>query len=97
VGGSTAAVILAQKVAPLAGNRWLARTGYDSQQFDGHASSVANLWRPVDETCDAGTHGSFGARAHSRSVELWTTKHRWLVAGLAVAAAATRLVMRMRA
>jgi NAD(P)-dependent dehydrogenase (short-subunit alcohol dehydrogenase family) len=57
-GGSTAATILGNKVAPALLDRYLARTGYKSQQTDQPAAPGRpdNLMQPVDEA--AGTdHG----------------------------------------
>ncbi|HXT90612.1 MAG TPA: SDR family oxidoreductase [Trebonia sp.] len=74
VGGSTAATILAQKfIAPLL-DRYLARTGYDSQQTGQQAAPgrPSNLWRPVDQPpgSDKGAHGSFDDKARARSGHL---------------------------
>jgi NAD(P)-dependent dehydrogenase (short-subunit alcohol dehydrogenase family) len=74
VGGSTVATILAQKIAAPLLDRYLARTGYDSQQTGQRAapSRRDNLWRPVDQPpgSDQGAHGDFDdkARAHSGHV-----------------------------
>ena len=90
VGGSTAAVILGEKLAPGAGDRYLGRTGYRSQQYDGRSDDGrSNLWRPVDESVDHGADGVFAARTHARSFELWTAMHkRALLCGLSLACAA---------
>src|SRR6266545_3816970 len=50
VGGSTVATLLANNVAPGLLDRYLARTGYGSQQTDQRqgADQPANLWRPAD-------------------------------------------------
>jgi NAD(P)-dependent dehydrogenase (short-subunit alcohol dehydrogenase family) len=89
VGASTAAVIAGNKIAPSLGDWYLARTGYDSQQYDGAAPhGGANLWQPVDSDRDFGAHGSFDECAHRRSAELWASKHKRLLAGLGLAAAA---------
>ena len=51
VGGSTAATLLAQKVAPALLDRYLARTGFDAQQTDQEVpagSRPDNLFDPVD-------------------------------------------------
>jgi NAD(P)-dependent dehydrogenase (short-subunit alcohol dehydrogenase family) len=85
VGGTTVATILANRVVPGLLDRYLARTGFRSQQTDEPADRdrPANLWRPVDE--DHGAHGAFDRRSHGASVQLWATTHkRWLtVAGAA--------------
>jgi NAD(P)-dependent dehydrogenase (short-subunit alcohol dehydrogenase family) len=87
VGGSTAATILAQKfVAPLL-DRYLARTGYDSQQTGQRAGPrPANLWRPADEApgTDHGAHGDFDDRSRDHSGHL-TAAEKTEEAGSAVA------------
>ena len=88
VGLSTKAAILVQKIAPGFGDGYLARNGYEAQQFDGAADPDRpnNLWDPLPG--DAGAHGSFDQRASSRSRELWLETHRsWLLAAAAVAGA----------
>ena len=93
VGDSTAATLLAQKfVAPLL-DRYLARTGYDSQQTDQQASPGRpdNLWEPVDQPAgsDHGAHGSFDSKSHTVSPQLWVSQHaRQVSAGAAAATAA---------
>ncbi|MFF4772657.1 SDR family oxidoreductase [Microtetraspora fusca] len=80
VGGSTAAALLADKVAPALVDRYLARTGYASQQtaqpYD--PEGPANLWEAADgkDGHDFGAHGRFGERAHTRSAEAWLSRHR---------------------
>jgi NAD(P)-dependent dehydrogenase (short-subunit alcohol dehydrogenase family) len=79
VGDSTAATILAQKFAAPLLDRYLARTGYDSQQTSEHASPGRpdNLWEPVDQPpgSDHGAHGSFDSRSHHHSPQLWASQH----------------------
>jgi NAD(P)-dependent dehydrogenase (short-subunit alcohol dehydrogenase family) len=83
VGGSTAATLLANAIAPGVLDRYLGRTGYRSQQTDQPRDPhrPANLWAPVPG--DHGAHGRFDDRAHPRSLQLWATTHRGTVAGLA--------------
>ncbi|MBD0418473.1 SDR family oxidoreductase [Streptomyces sp. TRM S81-3] len=91
VGGSTVATLLAQKAAPALLDRYLARTGYDSQQTDAPAdpSRLVNLWQPVDDAAgaDHGAHGLFDDEAHPRSLQFWLSRHR-LPLALGAAAAA---------
>ena len=79
VGGSTAATLLAQKFAAPLLDRYLARTGFDSQQTDERVSPGRpdNLWEPVDEPAgtDHGAHGAFDDRSHRHSTELWLSRH----------------------
>jgi short-subunit dehydrogenase len=93
VGLSTSIVLLGNKLAPGLGDRYLARTGYDSQQTGEPRDPTLpdNLWAPVDDERDYGTHGAFDDRANERSPQLWATTHRnWLLAGAAgLAGAAT--------
>jgi NAD(P)-dependent dehydrogenase (short-subunit alcohol dehydrogenase family) len=83
VGGSTAATLLANAIAPGLLDRYLGRTGYRSQQTDQPRDPhrPANLWAPV--AGDHGAHGRFDDRAHPHSLQLWATTHRGAVAGLA--------------
>ena len=94
VGGSTAVVITGNKVLPGVGDRYLARTGFDSQQYDGPPGPGAryNLWQPVDDVEDKGAHGAFGRRAHRHSLELMAAKHKGLLAAAGLGAAALALV-----
>jgi hypothetical protein len=70
-GGSTAATILGQKfVAPLL-DRYLARSGYQSQQTPQPElpGRPVNLWKPADEApgSDQGAHGGFDSRSRDHS------------------------------
>src|SRR3954463_2855452 len=96
VGGSTVKAIFGNKLAPGFADRYLARTGYDSQQYDGpeDPNRPNNLWQPVSG--DHGAHGDFDERARPFSIELWLEMNRkWLGAGLGLLAAAA-LFSRMR-
>jgi NAD(P)-dependent dehydrogenase (short-subunit alcohol dehydrogenase family) len=86
VGGSTVITILGDKFAATLGDRYLARTGYESQQTDEPAEHERpdNLFDALPG--DRGAHGRFGGRAHPRSVQFWATKHRRLLALVALAA-----------
>jgi NAD(P)-dependent dehydrogenase (short-subunit alcohol dehydrogenase family) len=79
VGGTTAATILANRVAPALLDRYLARTGYDSQQTNDRESprGPENLWKPVDNPPgeDYGAHGEFDDRSHPRSAQLFLSHH----------------------
>jgi len=80
VGAPSVAVIVGNKFAPGLLDRYLADTGYDSQQYDGpeDPDRVHNLWQPVPG--DHGAHGAFDARAKECSPQLWTSEHRTLIA-----------------
>jgi hypothetical protein len=89
VGGTTAATITAQKfVAPLL-DRYLARTGYTSQQTDKPVDPdrLSNLWQPVDgpSGADFGSHGVFDSQAHSKSVQMWVSQHVRIIGATAAA------------
>jgi hypothetical protein len=80
VGWSSAKAIIANKIAPGLLDHFLARTGYDSQQYDGpeNPSRAHNLWEPI--AGDQGAHGDFDARAKSWSAQWWINQHcGWLV------------------
>jgi hypothetical protein len=74
VGGSTVATILAQKVAAPLLDRYLAWTGYKSQQTSQPAvpGRPSNLWQPVDQApgTDKGPHGTFDDRSRDHSGHL---------------------------
>jgi NAD(P)-dependent dehydrogenase (short-subunit alcohol dehydrogenase family) len=78
VGASTAGTIMAQKFAAPVLDRYLARTGFDSQQTDERAvpGRPNNLWHPVDQPpgSDEGAHGAFDGRSHARSAQLTVTE-----------------------
>src|SRR5262245_46288112 len=69
VGFPTEIAILAQKIAPGVADRYLARTGYDSQQTAEPVQPYRpnNLFRAVPG--DFGAHGRFDSRAHLYSVQ----------------------------
>jgi NAD(P)-dependent dehydrogenase (short-subunit alcohol dehydrogenase family) len=104
VGGTTAATLIANAVAPGLLDRYLARTGFDSQQTptEKPADQPANLWGPADgsDGRDFGAHGLFDDRAHQRSLQVWASQHHGLLAAaggaglLAGAAAAARAALR---
>lgn len=89
VGGSTVGAIVGNKVAPGALDRYLGRTGYESQQTPelDDPSRPDNLWSPVDASEDHGAHGTFDDKSHASSIQLWADTHRTALAvGLGVAA-----------
>lgn len=97
VGFSTVKAIFGNKVAPSFADHYLARDGYDSQQFDGpeDPNRPNNLWHPVPG--DHGAHGTFDDRANSYSTEFWLEMNRkWLGVGLGLLAAGALFSQRMR-
>jgi short-subunit dehydrogenase len=87
VGYSTLQAIIGTKLSALAGDIYLARTGFDGQQMQGHpvpADRPNNLYEPVPDK--AATHGIFDDQAKQRSPQLWMATHRAAVAGAGLAA-----------
>jgi NAD(P)-dependent dehydrogenase (short-subunit alcohol dehydrogenase family) len=74
-GSSTLATIWGNRLVPGLLDRYLARTGYGSQQTGQpqRPGRPDNLWQPLDAPGgeDYGAHGEFDDRSHSRSAE-WT-------------------------
>ena len=105
VGASTVATVLANKLAPALLDRYLARTGFDSQQTDDPtpASRPSNLWEPADgkDGHDYGAHGIFDDHAAARSPYTALTRHPapltgGLLGAALGAAALTRTALRRR-
>ena len=97
VGWSSATAIIANKIAPGLLDHFLARTGYDSQQYDGaeDPNRAYNLWEPVPG--DHGAHGDFNARAKKSSAFLWMSEHRgWLMLIAAAVALVTIAIFTVR-
>ncbi|MGY2701994.1 SDR family oxidoreductase [Nocardioides sp. HB32] len=93
VGETTAATLIANAVAPGLLDRYLARTGFDSQQTDQprDPDQPENLWEPADTRRDFGAHGAFDDRSHRGSPQVWASQHHGLLAavgGTALAAGA---------
>ncbi len=92
VGASTVATLFGDRFAGGLIDRYLGRTGYESQQTSEPqpADAPANLWEPVDgpDGRDHGAHGRFDDSAVSRSPQLWASRHHGLAGALALAAGA---------
>jgi short-subunit dehydrogenase len=83
LGFPTTMAQIAQKIAPGIADRYLALTGYDSQQTTEpvNPNRPDNLFQPVSG--DFGAHGQFDSRSHNRSIKFWLRRHsRMLAAGL---------------
>nr|MCG5213130.1 SDR family oxidoreductase [Streptosporangium sp. KLBMP 9127] len=92
-GASTAAVLLAQRVAPALVDRYLARTGVQSQQAgDEEPYGVSNLWEAADEEHDYGAHGGVDSRAVRRGPAVWLSQNR-RPAAAAIGAGALALLL----
>jgi NAD(P)-dependent dehydrogenase (short-subunit alcohol dehydrogenase family) len=90
VGGSTAVTILGSRLTPgIVGDRYLARTGFDSQQTDEPVDEQRRrtdyLFSPVPGDHD--TDGPFGDEAKDRSVQVWLAEHRTAIASALAAGA----------
>jgi NAD(P)-dependent dehydrogenase (short-subunit alcohol dehydrogenase family) len=97
VGATTAATIVANTLVPGLLDRYLGKTGFESQQTEEpeDPNRPDNLWEPVPG--DRGAHGRFDDRSHPRSLQWWATTHRGLAAlGAAAAAAGVALLTRGR-
>ncbi|MBX6342971.1 MAG: SDR family oxidoreductase [Thermomicrobiaceae bacterium] len=91
VGWPTVEAIYGNMLAPWYADRYLARTGYESQMTDEPRDPNApnNLYEPVPG--DHGAHGRFDDRARPSSSQLWARTHAGLLgllgAGIAALAA----------
>jgi NAD(P)-dependent dehydrogenase (short-subunit alcohol dehydrogenase family) len=98
VGGSTMATLAANAIAPGVLDRYLAKTGFSSQQVDRPLppDHPANLWKPADgpDGRDYTAHGSFDGKSTPRSMQLWASQRHGplAAAGVGLLAAATALV-----
>jgi hypothetical protein len=85
------ATIVVNRFAPGLLDRYLARTGYSSQQTGQphDPDRPANLWEPADgpDGRDFGAHGAFDQRSIGRSAQLWASQHHGLLGSIAAAVA----------
>jgi NAD(P)-dependent dehydrogenase (short-subunit alcohol dehydrogenase family) len=89
VGWPTVKAIVGNALVPGIADRYLARTGFDSQQTDEPVDPDRpdNLFEPVPG--DQGAHGPFDDQSRARSIQLRLAKHRIpLLAGVAALAGA---------
>jgi short-subunit dehydrogenase len=88
LGFPTVKAIVGNKIAPGYADKFLARTGYESQQTDQPVDPNRrdNLMTPLPG--DHGAHGAFDYRARSFSPQFWATTHRGSLLAATVAAAA---------
>lgn len=94
VGGSSVEAILGNKLAPGLLDRYMANSGYDSQQTDEAIAPdrPSNLWEPAPSD-HYQAHGQFDDQAQDHSLELEAAKHlNWQtlavgagIAGIAIA------------
>lgn len=90
VGASTLATVWANRFVPALLDRYLARTGYASQQREDLPPETVrgNLWRPLDQAPgdDHGAHGIFDDSAHARSYQVAPARHPLLTTGAGLGA-----------
>ena len=94
-GWPTVEAIVGNKLAPGLLDRYLGKTGFDSQQTSEpeDPNRPSNLWQPLKG--DHGAHGTFDPQARETSLELQASlSRRWIGAGLAAIAAAVLLASR---
>jgi len=92
VGTSTTATLVANKFFAGLLDRYLAKTGFKSQQTSQPRSpdQPANLTEPADgaDGHDFGAHGAFDDQAKSSDPQLWASQHHGTLVGAAAGAAA---------
>jgi short-subunit dehydrogenase len=95
VGWPTIKAVWGNKFVPGYADRKLGRSGFDSQQTDEprDVDRPDNLWSPMDDDRDHGSHGVFDDRAKSYSLALWLNLNRERVVAVASAAAAAALAL----
>lgn len=99
VGWPTIKAIAGNKIAPGLIDRYLARTGYESQQTNDPVPPDRrdDLFIPVDEERDFGARGVFDRRSRDSSLIVTATLHRgWLLAGAALVTGATVFMLSRR-
>ena len=89
----TIRAIVGNKLAPGYADRYLARSGYESQQTAEPRDIYQpdNLWEPV--AGDHGAHGAFDHRASYRAPFLWASLHRSLLGAVTAAGIATGVLL----
>jgi NAD(P)-dependent dehydrogenase (short-subunit alcohol dehydrogenase family) len=101
VGGTTAATLIANNFAAGLLDRYLARTGYSSQQTDEtrEPDQPVNLWKPADgpDGRDFGAHGAFDDKSTARSYQLWASQHHGLLGAATAATLAALSLAGLRA
>ena len=90
VGASTVGTILGDRVSDDLMDNYLARNGIGAQKAPDRSRPVArdNLFQPMDDEVDFGTHGPFDEQAKDRSLELEFVRRRGLLATLGATVAA---------
>jgi NAD(P)-dependent dehydrogenase (short-subunit alcohol dehydrogenase family) len=87
VGSSTMGTLAANAIAPGLLDRYLAKTGFASQQTSTRRDpgEPVNLWEPADgpDGRDFGVHGRFDHRSHTRDPQLFASRHHGALAAAA--------------
>jgi NAD(P)-dependent dehydrogenase (short-subunit alcohol dehydrogenase family) len=100
VGSSTVATLAANAIAPGLLDRYLARTGFQSQETDQPQDPDAptNLWEPADGSGgqDFGAHGVFDRKAHRHDPQLWASHHHRVLGAAAAGGAVALTALRLR-
>lgn len=88
VGYTTVEATVGQKFVPAWLDRYLAKAAWDGSMLPEprDPEQPDNFWEPLPG--DHGAHGPFDVPAHSKSPELWLSKHRGAIAGVCVGALA---------
>ncbi len=83
VGYTTVEATLGEKIAPGLLDRYLADAAWQGALLDEPADpdQPDNFWKPLSG--DHGSHGPFDRMAHRISPQLWATKHRKMLWGIA--------------
>jgi NAD(P)-dependent dehydrogenase (short-subunit alcohol dehydrogenase family) len=95
---SVVKAIFGNKLVPSYADHYLAKQGYESQQYDGSSDPQRpdNLYQPLPG--DHGAHGAFDERAKTCSAEAWAEEHSGVLAaglGLGLAAVTYGLFRKM--
>jgi NAD(P)-dependent dehydrogenase (short-subunit alcohol dehydrogenase family) len=95
VGYPTVQTIVGNRLAAWVADRYLARTGFDSQQTDQPLppDRPDYLFAPLDGETDHGLHGEWGDQAVTRSTQVWLNLHRGTVAAAVAAVGVTGAVV----
>ncbi len=100
VGTSTVGTLAANALAPGLLDRYLARTGFSSQQTGEPRlpDAPVNLWEPADGAAgdDFGAHGIFDDMSHDRDPQQWASRHHGLLAAAGAALTAAGLAVLTR-
>ncbi|MGN6380610.1 MAG: SDR family oxidoreductase [Gaiellales bacterium] len=99
VGAPTVKAIIGDRVSSSLADRYLARNGYQAQLTPEHErpGRPDNLYEPLDDEVDHGTHGRFDKSANPRSRAYWLNVHRAALAAASMAVGLAGAAGRLRA